>query len=143
MIAVLGVWFVALAAILFAWAYGQYHRPSPPRWTRREAPSALVTLTTIALLAFGAGFLGRFVFDLAAQPFGLTDGLLAAIPVVLAVLLVPRLVRGTRTGRVPGAGSPAARIVAPLAEPANEPGPAPRPNPAGGPAKPRGPRRAA
>jgi small-conductance mechanosensitive channel len=79
---IIGTLSVAIAAVLFAWAYVQYRRPSPRRWTSRDSISNTISLALVAAFAFGLAFLGRFAIAVGQDDLGLLP-----IGVALAIVI--------------------------------------------------------
>ena len=59
MIAAIGACLMASAIVVFAWAYGQYRRPAPARWTVSEGITVALVMVMMSLLAFGFGMIVR------------------------------------------------------------------------------------
>lgn len=131
MTAALGVSLLALAAIIFAWAYGQYRRPDPRTWTRSEVPTYAITLGTITLFTLGLGYTADAVINFETEPLNVIGGLLIAGALALAGLLVPRLVRPARVAAAAGTelASPAPESAVVLPHPGLAGGPDTTPRP--------------
>jgi len=94
----LGVGTLAVATLVFAWAYGAHRRPQPAAWTRTIL-SMLLCVALVESYALGSGF----ILIAAVNPATLIDASnLVELPVagalaLLAVLAVPRLMAPGRT----------------------------------------------
>lgn len=111
-----GVGLLAATAIVFAWAYGQYRRPQPRRWTKSEAITVTLTLFMTALLSFGVSFLGTAAANFENETHLLEAAIVGGVSLVLCWVLVPKLM-------APGwvAGEQDAGMAVP--PPANDPHP--------------------
>lgn len=94
-----GVGLLAATAIVFAWAYGQYRRPQPGRWTKSEFATVALTLFMTALLSFGVAFLGTAAASFENETHLLEAAVVGGLGLVLCWILVPRLMA---PGRVAG-----------------------------------------
>jgi ABC-type nickel/cobalt efflux system permease component RcnA len=121
MYAILGVACLAASAIVFAWAYGQFRRPLPRRWTRSDLAGAGVSLILVALLTFGIGMLSVAAINIAEETRWLEIAAVTGVSLLLCWFLVPRLSaparRHRRTAAAPGA------LPGSTPEPANDPHP--------------------
>lgn len=86
MLAVYGVLLLASSALLFTWAYGQFRRAVPKKWTTLESMSNAVVLTIIVLLSFGVGSLIQAAIGFANSPISVTDLAMMAAIVGVSVL---------------------------------------------------------
>lgn len=91
MYAMLGVGLLAVAALVFAWAYGQFLRPRPRAWTRGDLAAVTVTLTVVCLSVFAVALLGTFLFNLASETRWLEIAAVTGGALVVCWFLVPRL----------------------------------------------------
>jgi hypothetical protein len=66
MLAVYGVLLLALSALLFTWAYGQFRAPHPKAWTTGSLAANFVILVVIGLLAFGVGMIAKAALTFAS-----------------------------------------------------------------------------
>lgn len=90
--AVSGTLMLALSASLFGWAYVEYRRPDPSRWTKRSLPADILNVSCIALMAFGLGHLGRALAGSANQGFGPFE-LSAVVAIAVAAVGIQFLLR--------------------------------------------------
>jgi hypothetical protein len=86
-----GIGAIAAAALLYAWAYAQHHRPGAPTWAKGQFFASTISLVVVLLAPLGVGFI------IAGFP---SAGLLAyaallALPVVLRAV-IPMLLRPMR-----------------------------------------------
>src|SRR3972149_5544201 len=86
MLAVYGVLLLASAYLVFVWAYGQFRRAAPKKWTTWETTSNAVVLSIIALFAFGVGALIKAAIGFVSSPITVTQA--AMIAAVLALSFV-------------------------------------------------------
>ncbi len=133
MFAVYGVLLLASAILFFLWAYGQFRRPAPKKWTTWESTSNAVVLTIIALLSFGVGLLIEAAITFESSPVSLAQA--AMIAAIIAAGIVVGRVLWRRTAlsgalRPADVSAPQAGVV--LAAAANDPGPGDRPRPVRG-----------
>jgi hypothetical protein len=75
--AIIGVSLLAVTDLFFTWAYCQYRRPQPRRWTTWELPAQAICLGLVGGAAFGVGLIGRSLVNLDEAP-------ITAQPVALA-----------------------------------------------------------
>lgn len=120
--AMLGIGMLAVSALFFAWAYGQFRRPRPKAWTRGDWGGISITLTLVILTMFGVFHLGAFLFNLGSETRWLEISAVAGGSLLVCWLLVPRLMApALRAADVQSA------LVSPsmdtLPEPANDPRP--------------------
>ena len=134
MLAVYGVLLLASAAMLTIWAYGQFRRAVPKRWTTRDSASNVVVLTIMALLAFGVGLIAKALLTLANNPIALTHVAMIAATLVAATLLGRVLRRSAALSMmVRPADAGATQIdVTPMTVAANDSGPGNGPRPVRG-----------
>lgn len=134
MLAVFGVLLLASATLLFIWAYGQFRRATPKKWTTWETTSNAVVLSIIALLSFGVGALIKAAIGFASSPISASQ--VAMIAAVIAVSIVAG--RIMRRQAAPYMTAPAAEFAMPqasmdtLAGAANDTGPGRGPRPVSG-----------
>lgn len=144
MIAPIGAVLMASAIVVFAWAYGQYRRPAPARWTVSEGITVALVMFMMSLLTFGMGMIVRAVLDSNTLSMRLLDVAIMVGAFVVALALVPLLTRPARIGQ---ATEPLVPIfsgtAAAMPPPANETGPMPPARPAGSGSRSGRPRRAA
>jgi hypothetical protein len=144
MIAAIGACLMASAIVVFAWAYGQYRRPAPARWTVSEGITVALVMVMISLLAFGFGMIVRAALNTDTLSMGAFETAIMVSAFAAAFALVPPL---TRPARAAQAIEPVVPIftgtAAAMPPPANEPGPTPPARPAGGGGKSGKPRRVA
>lgn len=88
MLAVTGVFLLALCACFFAWSALVFHRADPPAWTRADGPGAWVTLGIMLLAVLGIGALIKFGIEFRTQPFDTAHMVAIAAIVGLAALLI-------------------------------------------------------
>jgi hypothetical protein len=134
MLAVLGVLLLASAALLFIWAYGQFRRAAPKKWTTWETTSNAIVLAIIGLLSFGVGALIKAATVYASSPITVTE--LAMIAAIIAASLIAG--RVMRRQAAPYMSAPAAAFamsqdgIDTRAGAANDTGPGMGPKPASG-----------
>jgi len=86
MYAVFGASLLAVAVVLFQFAYVHHRRPVPSRWTRHELVSQLYCILIMLPLTFGIAYLANFLFSLDTEPFTLADaGLVLAVIAIAAI----------------------------------------------------------
>jgi len=93
MLAVFGVLLLALSAMLFIWAYGQFRAANPRRWTTSGVTANVVVLTVISLLAFGVGMIIKDAVNSA------TGTIQASHLALIAGIVLASIVLGRRLGR--------------------------------------------
>lgn len=91
MYAVVGILFLATASTMSAWAFVQFRRANRSRWTERELPVTVITLLELTLVPCGTIIFGRYLVDVAEQPFGWTEGAMIAVFAVTLLLSVTLL----------------------------------------------------
>ena len=134
MLAVYGVLLLASANLVFIWAYGQFRRAAPKKWTTWETTSNAVVLTIIALLSFGVGALIKAAIGFASSPISATQ--LAMIAAVVVVGIIGS--RALRRQAAPYMTAPSAEFamsqtdIGTLAGAANDTGPGKGPKPVSG-----------
>ncbi|SPF78251.1 hypothetical protein [Pseudoprimorskyibacter insulae] len=83
------------AVLLYAWAYGVFNSPNPPKWAKSEALASTVALVFTCLTPLGIGFFFRGILgNIAGQSvFGWAS---IAVAAVVIYMVVPRLVAPAR-----------------------------------------------
>lgn len=121
--AILGVGMLAVSALLFAWAYGQFRRPRPKSWTLGDLGGVSVTLTIVILTMFGVFHLGAFLFNLESETRWLEIAAVTAGSLLVCWFAIPRLMAPALR-----AAEAQPTLVSPsmdtMPEPANDPRPA-------------------
>jgi hypothetical protein len=85
---VVGTLLLAAAILMFGWAMVEYRRPNPSGWTQAEIAAEVIVLFTTALLAFGVGYLVRFLLAFKELHPGVTEVVLIGAEVVLIGVIV-------------------------------------------------------
>ena len=133
MIAPIGAVLMASAVIVFAWAYGQYRRPTPAGWTESEGLTVVLVLFMMSLLTFGLGMIVRAVISTESLAMGALETGISGAAFIVAFALVPLLTRPARANQAPVMVVPVfTGTGATMPSPANEPGPTLPVQPAGG-----------
>lgn len=84
--AVLGASLLAVAVLLFQFAYIHHRRPVPSRWTRHELVSQLFCFIIMLPLTFGIAYMIHFILSFGTTPFTLREaGMLLAVIAVAAM----------------------------------------------------------
>jgi len=71
--AIVGVLVLAVTDLFFTWAYYQYRRPRPGRWTTWELPAQAICLGLVAGIGFGVALIGQSLFNMGAAPVDLFE----------------------------------------------------------------------
>jgi hypothetical protein len=134
MLAVYGVLLLASSALLFTWAFGQFRRAAPKKWTTLESMSNAIVLTIIVLFSFGVASLIQAAIGFASSPVTVTD--LAMIAAIVGVSVLAG--RALRRQAAPHMAAPLAAFamsrdgIDMLAGAANDSGSGKGPRPASG-----------
>jgi len=102
--AVIGVLVLLITDLFFTWAYYQYRRPQPSRWTTWELPAQAVCLGLVGGISFGFALVGQYLLSLGKEIINLFEFGVVITIVVAAVAMhlslkswLRRNVLGTRT----------------------------------------------
>ncbi len=134
MLAVYGVLLLASAAMLMIWAYGQFRRATPKKWTTRDSASNAIVITIMASVSFGIGLIIKALTSLESSPMALTH-LALIVAILVAAVVLGRALRRSAAAHMTVAPAKAGATqigAAPMTTGANDTGPGSGPRPVRG-----------
>lgn len=100
----LGVGLLSASIVLYAWAFGFYRRPNPPRWTENDWITMALTIGVTFIMPLGAGIVLTALIQSIRTP---TASLLWDVPAAFGVAVTGWLVARWLIRRARRAAAPA------------------------------------